>query len=181
MSVPTNNARSPRGLTRRLYRLPIWLFRLHLGWLLGKRFLLLTHIGRKSGLPRQTVLEVLLYDREKERFIVFAGWGKQADWVKNVEHTPQVVIQVGGRSLRAHAIRLASMEAEAALLAYARAHPYLIRLLSRLLLGYRTNGTEDEVRTLARQKPIIAFETFPRRQVGDEHTPDDVATGSSPR
>jgi hypothetical protein len=49
----------PTGWVRALLRLPILLYRLHLGWLLGHRFLLLTHVGRKSGLQRRTVLEVV--------------------------------------------------------------------------------------------------------------------------
>ncbi len=41
----------PRGLARIGFRIPIILYRLGLGGLLGTRFLLLTHTGRKSGLP----------------------------------------------------------------------------------------------------------------------------------
>jgi hypothetical protein len=33
-------ATAPHGLLRFGLRLPIWLYRLHLGWLLGNRFLL---------------------------------------------------------------------------------------------------------------------------------------------
>src|SRR5689334_12771192 len=106
MSVQVKEIQHPSGITRTLYRLPIWLFRLHLGWLFMRRFLLLTHVGRKSGLPRQTLLEILQYDQEKERYVVFAGWGEQADWVKNVEKTPQVTVQVGQRSFPAQALRL---------------------------------------------------------------------------
>ena len=40
--------------------MPIYLYRLDLGRLLGHRFLLLVHRGRKSGLLRETVLEVIL-------------------------------------------------------------------------------------------------------------------------
>jgi len=47
-----------RGPLRMLLRLPIWLYRLQLGWLQGERGLMLTHIGRSSGRVRQTVLEV---------------------------------------------------------------------------------------------------------------------------
>jgi hypothetical protein len=41
------------------FRLPIHLYRLDLGWLLGHRVLLLSHRGRKSGLIRATPLEVV--------------------------------------------------------------------------------------------------------------------------
>jgi hypothetical protein len=49
-----------RGALRYFFA-PVSLYRLHLGWLLGHRFLLLTHTGRRSGLRRQTVLEVMEY------------------------------------------------------------------------------------------------------------------------
>ena len=51
-----------QGMVRRAVRAPIWLYRAHLGGFLGHQMLLLTHRGRKTGLPRQTVLEVLVYD-----------------------------------------------------------------------------------------------------------------------
>jgi hypothetical protein len=36
----------------------------HLEWLFGERSLLLTHTGRRTGLRRQTVLEVVEYWNE---------------------------------------------------------------------------------------------------------------------
>jgi deazaflavin-dependent oxidoreductase (nitroreductase family) len=106
---------------------------------------------------------VLQYDRGKERYVVFAGWGAQADWVKNIEKTPQVVIQVGQRPFQAQAIHLLPEEAETVVLAYARRYPHLFRILLRIMLGYRIGGTEEDVRTLARQSTIIAFEALPPR------------------
>src|SRR6516225_11717887 len=97
MPTKIRDVQPPHGVARTLYRLPIRLFHLHLGWLLMGHFLLLTHSGRKSGLPRQTVLEVLLHDRAKDVYYVMAGWGEQSDWVKNIEKTPQVEIIVGRR------------------------------------------------------------------------------------
>src|SRR5215217_586077 len=52
----------PAGALRLAFRLPIYLYRLNLGWTLGHRFLLFVHLGRKSGLLRETVLKVILYD-----------------------------------------------------------------------------------------------------------------------
>ena len=42
----------PAGFTRAVFRLPIHLYRLRLGWLFGNRLLLLNHIGRVSGKAR---------------------------------------------------------------------------------------------------------------------------------
>jgi len=158
MAIQIKKARTPRGFARIFWRLPIWLYRLHLGWLLQKRFLLLTHTGRKSGLPRKTMLEVIRYEKAKEQYTVFSGWGERSDWVKNIEKTPQVIIQVGHRSLHARAIRPSSEEAETILLAYARKYPpRLIRFFFGLL-GYQTNGTEEDIRSIARQSTIVTFE-----------------------
>lgn len=82
MPTKIKEVQPPHGLARTLYRLPIKLYRLHLGWLLMGHFLLLTHVGRKSGLPRQTVLEVLLHDKARDVYYVLAGWGEKSDWVK---------------------------------------------------------------------------------------------------
>lgn len=43
---------------RWLVRLPLWLYRARLGLLVGHRMLMMEHIGRRSGLRRQVVLEV---------------------------------------------------------------------------------------------------------------------------
>lgn len=57
MPTKIKEVRPPHGLMRLMMSSPIWLFRMHLGWLLGDRFMLLTHTGRKSGQPRQTILK----------------------------------------------------------------------------------------------------------------------------
>lgn len=160
MPTKIKEVQQPRGMARTLYRLPIKLFRLHLGWLLMGHFLLLTHVGRKSGLPRQTILEVLLHDKAGDVYYVMAGWGEKSDWVKNIEKTPQVTISVGRRRFRALASRLSPEEAELKVIAYGRQHPHLIRSLPRLL-GYRVDGTEEDLRALARLGIVVAFEPIP--------------------
>jgi len=45
MPTKIKDVRPPHGLTRLLMRCPIWLFHMHLGWMVGERFLLLTHTG----------------------------------------------------------------------------------------------------------------------------------------
>jgi hypothetical protein len=72
MPTKIKDVQPPHGMARTL-------FRLHLGWLLMGQFLLLTHVGRKSGLPHQMILEVLLHDRAKDVYYVMAGWGEQSD------------------------------------------------------------------------------------------------------
>lgn len=165
MPTKIREVQPPRGMARTLQRLPITLYRLHLGWLLMGHFLLLIHVGRKSGLPRQTILEVLLHDKARDVYYVLAAWGEQSDWVKNIEKTPQVTISVGHRRFRALASRLPPEEAESKVIAYARQHPRLIRNLPRLL-GYRIDGTEEGLRALARLGIVVAFEPASSVQPG---------------
>jgi len=157
MPTRIRDVQPPQGMARRLYRLPIKLYRLHLGWLLMEHFLLLTHTGRKSGLPRQTVLEVLWHEKDCGAYYVLAGWGERADWVKNIEQTPQVTVIVGHRCFAARAVRLSPEEAELKVIAYGRQHHRLIRYLPRLL-GYRIDGTEEDLRALARLGIVVSFE-----------------------
>lgn len=156
MPTKIKEVRPPHGLTRLLMRFPIWLFRMHLGWMVGERFLLLTHTGRSSGSPRQTILEVLQNDTAGDAYYVLSGWGDKADWLRNVEKTPEVIITVGHRHVHARADRLESEEAERAILAYAKRNPLAIRVLPRLM-GYRLDGSEEDFRALAHLGIVVAF------------------------
>jgi len=53
------NRHRPGRVTRMLLRAPGRLYDWRCGWLLGHRFLRLTHIGRNSGRHYQTMLEVI--------------------------------------------------------------------------------------------------------------------------
>ena len=109
MAQGMTKSAAPRGLARLAFRLPIWLYRLHLGWLLGGRLLLLTHIGRKSGLPRQAVIEVVRHDRATDTYIIASGFGAQVDWLRNIQKHPNVVVQTGRQRLEVVAKRCRSM------------------------------------------------------------------------
>lgn len=75
---PTLVRHRPRGLIRFLFRLPVYLYRGPIASLLAWRcVVVLTTIGRKTGLPRRTAVSAMRLD---DRFIVFAGFaGIQAD------------------------------------------------------------------------------------------------------
>lgn len=146
----------PVGLSRILYRLPILFFRIRLGWLLGSHFLLLNHIGRKSGLPRQAVLEFIRHDKMSDTYFVIAGWGEKSDWFRNVQKVPQVTIEVGCRRLETVAECLPAQEAEREILTYARRFPALTRMLVGVA-GYRVNGTDADYRALGSIFPVVAL------------------------
>ena len=121
----------PRGLLRLFLRFPILLYQLGLGWLLDDRFLMMTHIGRKTGQPRRVVLEVVRHDRNENAYVIASGWGETSHWMRNLEKTPRVTVQVGLRKWPAIAKRLTSDKVERELTDYARRHPTSFRGLDR--------------------------------------------------
>lgn len=126
---------------------PIWCYRLRCGWLLGRRFLLLTHTGRWSGLPRQTVLEVVNYEADTDTYVIASGFGKQSDWYRNLLKTPAVTIQVGNRRMNVRAYPLTPEESGEAMVKYAQRYPKAARLICRQV-GYQADGSEDDYRVV---------------------------------
>jgi deazaflavin-dependent oxidoreductase (nitroreductase family) len=157
MAQGTTKSAPPRGLTRLALRLPIWLYRLRLGWLLGDRFLLLTHIGRKSGLPRQAVIEVVRHDPASDTSIIASGFGAHIDWFRNIQKNPNVVVQSGARRLEAIAERLPLDVAADELRDYARRHPRAFHTITKRLLGQELDGCAESWRRLATDVPMVAL------------------------
>jgi|WetSurMetagenome_2_1015567.scaffolds.fasta_scaffold59650_2 deazaflavin-dependent oxidoreductase (nitroreductase family) len=151
-----NRIPRPRGLSRRLFKLPVYLYHLHLGSLLGNRFLLLHHQGRKSHQLYQAVIEVVKHDELSHTFYVVSGWGEKADWYQNIMAHPQVLIQVKDRIRYAIAERTSALVGENVIVSYYHHHPLFFRELSRVM-GYPFNGTEESVRTFGRSFPVVAF------------------------
>lgn len=148
----------PRGLLRLFMRAPIWLYRLRLGWLLGSRFLLLTHVGRKSGQARQTVLEVVRHDEKTGAYVVASGWGETSNWFLNIQKTPQVKITAGRRRFEARAVRLSPEEAEQELLDYARRYPQAFQMISARFLREVPQDVKEACRLAAKSLPLVVFQ-----------------------
>ncbi len=147
----------PTGLSRLLWRAPIWLYRLHMGWLLDGRFLLLNHVGRKSGLPRQAVIEITKYDPETNTYFVASGFGKKADWYRNLLKTPEVTIQVGNKKMQVTAVPLTPDQSANMMVDYAHRHPKAAKNLSGII-GYKVNGTDKDYAAIGRDHiPFIAL------------------------
>jgi deazaflavin-dependent oxidoreductase (nitroreductase family) len=143
-------------LQRALFRLPIYLYRLELGWLPGHRFLMLTHRGRKTGLLRQTVLEVIHYDPPTSESIVIAALGERADWYRNIQAGPPLEVQTGHlRYVPQHRF-LTEDEAYEVLTTFLQAHPFEARVAT-ILLGWEYDPTEAGRRRLARTVRLVAF------------------------
>jgi deazaflavin-dependent oxidoreductase (nitroreductase family) len=154
----------PRGLSRLFFRFPIWMYHVHMGWVLGDRFVLLTHVGRISGLPRQNVLEVVRYDKKTGSCIVASGWGSKSDWFQNITANPKITYQIRNRQTEGIAECLSPERGGQELLDYAKRHPGALHELVRFM-GYRVNGTEEDIFALGRMIPMFTFIPLPEKSV----------------
>jgi deazaflavin-dependent oxidoreductase (nitroreductase family) len=82
-----------RSFFHRLNRFMLWLWRLGLGpWInawpaVGGRIMVITHTGRRSGLPRRTPVN---YAPADGSVYCTAGFGHRADWYRNLMANPRV-------------------------------------------------------------------------------------------
>ncbi|MEU0529033.1 nitroreductase family deazaflavin-dependent oxidoreductase [Amycolatopsis tolypomycina] len=143
---------------RFVFRAPVRLYDHGLGWVLGHRFLCLTHLGRRSGRMYRTVLEVV--GTEGGEYVVVAGLGARADWFRNIQARPPVEVIVGRRRFPAAHRVLGEDEAVEVIAGYERrnrlAKPVL-RFAFGKLLGRRYDGTDLSRRRMARQLPLVAL------------------------
>lgn len=145
-------------------RAPRALYSWRLDWLLGRRFLLLEHVGRNSGSQHRTVLEVIRYDRPTGKAFVMSGWGRTSDWYRNVEVAGHATITVGRRSFDVDARVVDDQDAANLLADYERRNgwmrPIIRRVLSRLS-GLSYDGTDASRLQVARRLPVVEFSPRP--------------------
>ena len=69
-------------------------------WLLGNRFLMFVHVGRRTGMRRETVHEVLSYRPDIPEWTVMSGFSPSGDWLRNIRVTQDPEAIVGRRHFR---------------------------------------------------------------------------------
>lgn len=146
----------PTGLVRLAARLPVLLYRLRLGRLLGRRFILVRHRGRKTGKLRHTVLEVVRVDSERREIMVVSAWGERAEWFRNLMHQPAIEVQTGRDRFQPLQRFLGFDERVIELDRYAREHPAAARTIGRWL-GVPFDGSAEATAALARAVRMVAF------------------------
>lgn len=158
----------PRGLKAIPLRMPILFYKLGIGWMLGSRFLLLSHTGRKSGEIRQTVLEIIHHSPEDHTYYVVSGFGTSSHWYQNIKQDPRVIVQVGSTRMAADAQQLKPTEAENIFLAYTQKYSLGFRLLANVL-NYDIVHTAEGYQAFGREIPMIRLS--PRKVDSDEIYP----------
>ena len=111
--------RPPAGLRRPMFRSPIWIYRVGPGAVFGRRLLLLNHIGRRTGTPRKTILEVVQYYPTDRSYVVASGWGPQAAGTAISWNSLRSALKWGtalSRSPRSHSLRMSAPKSSPATL-----------------------------------------------------------------
>jgi deazaflavin-dependent oxidoreductase (nitroreductase family) len=153
-------ARSPGRVLRWALRAPTILYERRMGWVLGHRFLMLTHRGRRTGRLHRTVLEVLNWDPETHEAVVMSGFGPQSHWYQNILSGGASEVAIAGERWQPELIRLPFDEAASFVADYERRNrlvmPIVRRVLSRLA-GFRYDGSNAARRRLVATLPLIAL------------------------
>lgn len=138
-----------------VFKLPLLLYRLHLGWLLGKRFMQLTHVGRRSGKVYQTILAVLRFDETTKEIYAVSAW-KGSDWYYNIQASPALQVETGFVRYAPLQRILSPEEITEMFMEYRKQHPIFGRMICRIP-GWKWDSTYEEFLALARTLRGVAF------------------------
>jgi deazaflavin-dependent oxidoreductase (nitroreductase family) len=162
-SIPSQRVKRPALLSNRrshlarvLFRSPIWLYRLGIGWIFGHQFLLLTHVGRRTGRVRETVLEVLHYDPLTRETTVASAWGEQTDWYRNIQARGALSVRTGSEWYVPRQRILSPDEAAAVFEDWTRRQRWFARLMLGQV-GEPLDLTEKGRAALVSRFPFVAF------------------------
>ena len=140
------------GLMRLLVRTPVLLYRLGLGGLIGKHTLLLTTIGRRTGLPRVVPLD---YQQEGDTLYLIAEQGSRSPWYRNLVANPEVEAQVGSRKMRAVATPLTDPQEKAHVQRLFQHHS---EHLAERYYGIPRGTSDEELLELASHRAVVAVQ-----------------------
>lgn len=145
----------PTGLLRFSFKVPVWMYRAHLGSLFFGRLIAIVHRGRSSGKRYVSGLEVL--QRRESELFVFSAWGTSADWYRNIEANGVDELWDGRKRFSEVTARIVTSGAAVAILAdYEHSHRKTAEvLLPRMMHGY--DFTEEARQRLAESGVIVAF------------------------
>ena len=158
--VPGTRSQDLKPWLRAVFALPNALYANGFGWVLGHRFLQLTHTGRRSGRRFSVVVEVVRYDRSTGEATVVSGYGGSADWFRNLREGGPAAVDFG-RGPRPAAYRVLGVEeAEQVYAAYERRNLIiapLVRWTLTVLLGWPYDGSAEARRRMVAELPMVVL------------------------
>ena len=152
--VEKKNEKAPSILIP-MFKLPLFLYRFHLGWMLGNRFMQITHVGRRSRKVYRTILAVLRFDEKTREIYAVSAW-KGSDWYYNIQAAPALQVETGLMHFVPTQRTLSAEEITTAFMEYRKQHPIFSRMICRIP-GWKWNSSDEEFLELARTLHGVAF------------------------
>jgi len=155
----------PGRLALAVFRIPLVLYQHGAGWLLGRTFLRLVHVGRRTGRPHSMVAMVLAYDRDTGTAVICSAWGRRADWVLNLRARPASRVDIGRSTFVPRHRFLDEAEASAAIEGFLGRHPHRARFIA-WVLGWGDLRSEHLRRQFVAGRPFVELAPEPETREG---------------
>lgn len=136
-------------------KMPLILYRMGLGWVFGKRFMQLTHVGCKSGKVYRSVLAVVHFDESTREILAVSPWSG-SDWYRNIQAAPALEVETGRIRFTPVQRSLSPEEIAGAFASFRRQYPVFSRLVARIP-GWKIDSTDEEFLALARTLRGVGF------------------------
>jgi len=150
----------PGRLVLAILRMPLLAYHHGMGWLLGHAFLLLTHRGRKTGEPHETVAMVLRYQPEVSEAVISSVWGPDTDWMRNIRANPASRVQIGKEVFTPQQRFLSEPESVEVVAECLDKHPWRFRVVA-FVLGWGNLRVESVAQDVVHTRPFVAFGPAP--------------------
>jgi deazaflavin-dependent oxidoreductase (nitroreductase family) len=138
-----------------IFKLPVYLYQIRLGWMLGNRFMQIIHVGRRSGKVRKTILAVLRFDPNTKEILAVSAW-KGSDWYYNIQASPALEVESGFVRYAPQQRPLSPEEIATTFMAYRKGYPIFSRIICRIP-GWKWDSSYEEFLELARTLHGVAF------------------------
>jgi deazaflavin-dependent oxidoreductase (nitroreductase family) len=147
----------PSKFMKFFFKVPVWMYKIGFGGfekMIGAQWMLITHIGRKSGKRYDSMVDVMDYDKVTDTYYIEAAYGARADWYKNIQNSLVFEARVGRRKFKARAGVLTTEGAGEMLVQFYRSKPAYTRSVMAMV-GLKFNS-EDELRELGKNLTLLA-------------------------
>lgn len=139
-------------LLRLIKKPPQIAYALGLGPIIGRFVLLLTTIGRKSGLPRVTPLQYAIIDGA---YCVGSWKADNADWYRNILANPDVEVRVKRKRFKGQAETTTDPVRIADFIAYRLEHnPRMVGAIMKTQ-GFPANPTRSDLEEYAANRAMV--------------------------
>jgi deazaflavin-dependent oxidoreductase (nitroreductase family) len=129
------------------------LYAIGLGRVIGGFILLLTTIGRKTGMKRVTPLQ---FEKIGDDYYLGAARGLKADWVRNIQADPQVEIRAGAEHIEGQAEVVTDPKRFADFLEVRlQRHPRMVGLIMEKAHGLPRHPSRSQLEDLAKDEAVV--------------------------